>query len=102
MALLGCCAGGERGKGLGYLRWVTYLFIIDDDAITVRDVDTKSGSEPALPENAIDPGEGNWFSEVFFSDANSLAFRLSQGALVVPVLGFVDAELFRVSHFLTF
>lgn len=55
----------------------TYLFIIDDNAITIRDIDTVCSPQPALPEDAVDPRESDRFSEVFFSDADSLAFGLS-------------------------
>ncbi len=56
---------GREGK--------TYLFIIDDDAITLRDINTVRSPQPALPEDTVDPRKGDGFPKVFFSNTDSLA-----------------------------
>lgn len=70
--------GGEGGiLKVGDLGDVMYLFIINDHAITVCDINAICSSEPAFPKHAIHPREGDWFPKVFFSDTNPLALGLS-------------------------
>jgi hypothetical protein len=75
---------------------VTYVLVVDDDALALFDIHAVGGLDPALPEDAVDPCEAHARPlDLVHVDAD--AFGVAQCALVVFVLGFFDAELLRVT-----
>jgi hypothetical protein len=79
---------------------VTYIFIVDDDALTVFDIDSVCSPDPAFPEDAVDPRETDLGARnVIHVDADRLG--IPECSLVVLVLGFFDAELLRIAELLS-
>jgi hypothetical protein len=75
---------------------VTYVLVVDDDALAFFDVYTVGGLDPALPEDAVDPCEAH-ARPLNLVHVDTDALGVAQCALVVFIFGFFNAELLRVT-----
>ena len=79
----------------------TYILIIDNDALTILDIDSIGGPNPTLPEDTINPSKPDLFSScVIHINANRLGSP--ECSLVTTILSLLDSHLLRVTELLPF
>lgn len=67
-----------------------YIFIVDDHTVTILNINTVGGAEPALPEVAVHPGKTDGLL-VILTDGDAHVLGSPQSALVVAVISFLNA-----------
>jgi hypothetical protein len=79
----------------------TYIFIVDDHTVAGLNIDTVSCAQPAFPEVAIHPGKSDSLL-VILTDSDAHVLGSPQSALVIAVIGFLNAQLLGIAEFGSF
>lgn len=79
---------------------MTYIFIVDDNALAIFDIDTVCSPDPAFPEDTVDPRETNLSArDVVHVDADR--FGIPKCSLIVLVFSLFNAELLSIAELLS-